>query len=213
MEEVLDDMDEQGGSMKYTKIDDMKYDDGANQEKESFMRTMKRCIIDGGRQNHCCHFNGGFCGYDPSLCELTVEQFKKVQDSGQMEDFDTGSVRDTRDGKGRFDLITPIAMKRIAQHYENGAKKYKDRNWEKGQPVSRFFDSATRHLNTLMELKLKGKPLDEDHLAAAIWNLMAIIHVEDMVAEGLLPLHLVDWPKPMRPAIKGVHFEEDTQTN
>jgi len=122
--------------------------------------------------------------------------FKIVQDSGQMQSFDTGSVRDTREGKGRFDLVSPIALKRIAQHYENGGKKYSDRNWEKGQPVMRSLDSAIRHINTLIEYKQKGMALDEDHLAAACWNLMAIMHVEEMVRCGLLPCDLIDYPKP-----------------
>ncbi|HUS51203.1 MAG TPA: dATP/dGTP diphosphohydrolase domain-containing protein, partial [Candidatus Paceibacterota bacterium] len=72
-------------------------------------------------------------------------EFKEVKDSGKRQDFDTGSRRDTRDGKGRYDLLPVRAIKRLAKHYENGAKKYGDRNWEKGQPLSRYLDSALRH--------------------------------------------------------------------
>jgi len=122
--------------------------------------------------------------------------FSEVKDSGQRQKFETGSLRDTRKGKGRSDLITPIALKRIAIHYENGSDKYGDWNWTKGQPVMRFFDSAARHLYTLLEYKLKGKELDEDHLAAVVWNIMAIIHTEEIVKEGLLSENLIDWPIP-----------------
>jgi len=114
-------------------------------------------------------------------------EFKKVQDSGERQEFDTGSVRDTRDGKGRFDLIPPISLKRLAIHYENGAKKYGDRNWEKGQPVSRYLDSAIRHLYAY----LSGSR-DEDHLAAAAWNAFAAIHTEEMVRMRKLPNELCD---------------------
>ena len=35
-------------------------------------------------------------------------------------------------GKGRCDLLPPNALLRLARHFENGSKKYGDRNWEKG---------------------------------------------------------------------------------
>lgn len=113
--------------------------------------------------------------------------YTQVNDSGAREAFNTGSVRDTREGKGRFDLISPIALERLAKHYENGAKKYGDRNWEKGQPVSRFMDSALRHLN-----KHNAGMRDEDHLSAAVWNIMGIMHVMEMIERGNLPKELDD---------------------
>ena len=65
-----------------------------------------------------------------------------LPDSGERIEFETGAVRDTTTGKGRYDLLSPIAIKRLAQHFENGGLKYKDRNWEKGIPLKRFLDSA-----------------------------------------------------------------------
>lgn len=99
----------------------------------------------------------------------------ETKDSGAREEMPTGSVRDTRVGKGRFDLVSPFAMTRLAGVYERGAVKYADRNWEKGQLFSRFLDSATRHLNSFA----KGW-VDEDHLAQAVWNIMAIMHFQEL---------------------------------
>ena len=59
-------------------------------------------------------------------------------DSGKRRDFPTGSRRDSREGKGRYDLISPIALRRLALVCERGAAKYGDRNWEKGQPMSGY---------------------------------------------------------------------------
>lgn len=115
--------------------------------------------------------------------------YTEVKDSGARQDFSTGSVRDTNEGKGRFDLLSPIFLTRLAQHTQNGSVKYGDRNWELGQPVSRFFDSAMRHLMKHLE-----GHRDEDHLAAAAWNIQGIIHVEEMVKRGKLPHELVNWP-------------------
>ena len=116
-------------------------------------------------------------------------KFTKVKDSGKRRDFKTGSVRDTREGKGRFDLISPIALKRLAQHYENGGNKYDDRNWEKGQPLASYLDSAIRHL-----IEFQEGLRDEDHLAAAAWNIFSIIHTEEMISRGVLPKELNDLP-------------------
>ena len=115
-----------------------------------------------------------------------------IADSGQRESFHTGMVRDTRHGKGRFDLVSPVAMRRIALVHEGGAAKYDARNWEKGAPLSRFFDSAKRHLNDyamVCQYLRDGLPLEElppevnpneDHLAQAAWNLLGLMHHEDL---------------------------------
>lgn len=112
-----------------------------------------------------------------------------LKDTGAREIMMTGMIREPRTEKGRFDLISPIAMRRLAIHYERGGKKYEDRNWEKGGQLSRYLCSAISHLNDYQE----GCTL-EDHLAAAAWNIFSIIHTEEMVQRGLLPKELSDLP-------------------
>lgn len=116
-----------------------------------------------------------------------MEAFEKVSDSGERQEFQTGSVRDTRKGKGRFDLLPCYALTRLAQHYENGTVKYGDRNWEKGQNLSRYLDSAIRHL-----IKYLGGSREEDHLAAVAWNALAYIETEYRIKMGMLPKELND---------------------
>lgn len=116
-----------------------------------------------------------------------MKEFDKVKDSGKRQEFVTGSRRDTRDGKGRFDLIPTIPMRRLAKHYENGANKYGDRNWETGQPLSRYLDSCERHL-----MAVKEGLEDEDHAAAVAWNIFAFIHTLDLIRAGVLPKELDD---------------------
>lgn len=106
--------------------------------------------------------------------------FAEVKSSGLDEEkFETGSVRDSREGKGRYDLLSPYTMRRLARHFENGARKYGDRNWEQGQPISRYVDSAFRHLFAYLE----GKQ-DEDHAAAVLWNIGAVIDHEERFDPG-----------------------------
>lgn len=98
----------------------------------------------------------------------------EMKDSGARQEFETGAVRDLREGKGRYDLVSPFALKRLAIVYEKGAKKYADRNWEKGMPHTRYLDSAIRHLNQYLQ-----GDTDEDHLGHAAWNVFAIMHMQE----------------------------------
>ena len=135
------------------------------------------------------------CGklYDSRLekdhqCEeyaVDLDPIFETKDSGEREEFSTGSVRDSRTGKGRFDLIPALALKRLAQLYERGADKYGGRNWEKGQPLKRYLDSAARHLNCYM-----AGERDEDHLIAVAWNMFALVWTENEIKEGRLPEEL-----------------------
>lgn len=108
---------------------------------------------------------------------------------GTVREHETGSRRDTRQGKGRFDLLPPAALRRVAQHFEAGANKYGDRNWEKGQPLSWYLDSGCRHWAQL----LSGET-DEDHAAAWAWNALAFLETQERIRRGLLPGDLDDLP-------------------
>lgn len=91
----------------------------------------------------------------------------EIKDSGERTVFPTGAVRDMHDGKGRFDLLPWHAIMELAQHCENGAKKYGEHNVDKGLLLHSLLDSSARHLAKVM----LGMD-DEDHLRAACWNLM-----------------------------------------
>ena len=114
----------------------------------------------------------------------------KLKDSGQRSKFKTGAVRDIRENKGRFDLISPIFLQRLAIVCEKGGKKYNDRNWEKGMPFMHYIDCAERHINDYKE----GKR-DEDHIIQSAWNLHCACHTLEMIERGLLPRELDDRPK------------------
>lgn len=62
-----------------------------------------------------------------------------------------GAVRNSREGKGRYDLIPPKSLKRLANVYERGCVAYSERNWEKGMPYCRFIDSAIRHIYQFLD--------------------------------------------------------------
>lgn len=58
----------------------------------------------------------------------------------------------------------------VSIHFEEGAKKYGEHNWQKGIPIHSFIDSAIRHL-----LKFRSGWDDEPHDRAFVWNIMCAI--------------------------------------
>lgn len=78
------------------------------------------------------------------------------------------------EGKARYDLIPPDALNALAMVYTVGAKKYSDRNWEKGMSWGRCFGSLMRHSWAFW----RGEAIDQEtgchHMALAAWNCFAL---------------------------------------
>ena len=90
------------------------------------------------------------------------------------------------DGKGDMVSIPWEAILRLSRHYEAGAKKYSRFNFRKGILLSSYIDSACRHL-----AKYQCGCDDEDHLAAAAFNILGAMLVEEK-QPGLIDLPLRD---------------------
>lgn len=97
-----------------------------------------------------------------------------IKDSGERTEFETGAVRDMHEGKGDMASLPFAALLRLSKHYEAGAKKYGRWNYTKGILVSSFMDSALRHI-----LKYMDGQDDEDHLAAAAFNILGAMEMEE----------------------------------
>ena len=63
----------------------------------------------------------------------------------------------------------PKALLELSKHFEQGAIKYGERNWEKGLPEYCYIDSAIRHY-----LKWMDGRTDEPHDRAVLWNLICL---------------------------------------
>lgn len=77
--------------------------------------------------------------------------------------------------------ITPILE--VAKHFEEGANKYAERNWEQGIPLHCYIDSAVRHY-----LKYRRGDFDEPHDRAFLWNLLCALWTQERKPE------LIDLP-------------------
>lgn len=129
------------------------------------------------------------------MITASVPRQQNLADTGNRRSFDSGAVRDISAGKGRCDLLPMCVLLRLSRHYEAGAQKYAERNWERGIPTHSFADSALRHLFKYMD----GWD-DEDHLIAAIWNLCGLAWTEEK-----LP-HMQDIPARLE-AGNGPHLD------
>ena len=148
------------------------------------LKTCMNCDADVGTCKNCIGPN------DPDDNWVGVSTENNMEDSGKREQFTTGAVRDTAEGKSRPDLISPYAQLRKGDWLRLGAEKYAERNWEKGMSFSRCIASVCRHLFQYM----MGK-INEDHLAAIAVNCEFLMHYEAMIEKGLLPKELDDLPK------------------
>ncbi len=115
------------------------------------------------------------------------KEFEEVKDSGMRHEWSTGARRDYQTGKGMPHLLPTLFLRRLAKHFENGAKKYGKDNWRKGIPLSSYIDSAFRHW-----LDLRDGKKDEDHPSSVIWNIACFIETVDLIEKGLLPKELDD---------------------
>lgn len=111
-------------------------------------------------------------------------------DKSKFETYGTGATRETKGGKGRYDLISPHGTRRLAQVYEKGAIAHGDNNWTQGMEYSGLASSAKRHIDQFL-LGLT----DEDHLGQAVWNLFAIMHFEAQERDELNDIGKVKKPK------------------
>ena len=79
------------------------------------------------------------------------------------------------------------ALLEVSKHFEQGAEKYGEYNWQKGIPIHSYIDSAVRHY-----LKHRRGDNDEPHDRAFVWNMMCAIWTIDHKPE------MIDIPKEER---------------
>lgn len=79
----------------------------------------------------------------------------------------------------------------VSIHFEEGAKKYGENNWQKGIPTHCYIDSAVRHY-----LKYLRGDKDEPHDRAFVWNILCCI-----------------WTCIHKPELNDYQKESETDTN
>jgi hypothetical protein len=96
--------------------------------------------------------------------------------------FDTGAVRDQDDTKPDFiETVSWLAWNRFAMYMKGKETRYGRGNWKKGIPIEEYEKSLMRHIHKYFANKYDGASFEpeEDHLAAAWFNLQGLIHEEE----------------------------------
>lgn len=99
----------------------------------------------------------------PKTAPEEISRFKKTGNPQALENALVIFADEEFDG-------VPNMLLEVAIHFEEGAKKYGENNWQKGMPASCYVDSAVRHY-----LKYLRGDTDERHDRAVAWNLMCCI--------------------------------------
>lgn len=81
-------------------------------------------------------------------------------------------------GKLRYDLVPVDAHREFVRVLTEGARKYEDRNWEKGINYSRCYAAAQRHMNSWFEGNSIDPEFGINHLAHAICCLNFLLAYE-----------------------------------
>ena len=103
------------------------------------------------------------CGQD-SFVIWSIGNFQKTNDIADLENAITTFV------EMYFSNNIYAMFLEVSKHFEEGAKKYGENNWQKGIPVHCYIDSAVRHY-----LKFLRGDKDEPHDRAFCWNIMCAI--------------------------------------
>jgi len=95
------------------------------------------------------------------------------------------------------------ALLEVSKQYEDGARKYNERNWEKGIPLHCYIDSGVRHY-----LKFLRGDKDEPHDRAFVWNMLGAIWTHENHPELIdLPFAQKDNPAEEPPKDKADEAE------
>lgn len=120
-------------------------------------------------------------GYSGAAAGMQKEQAAQTkQNEIRVVDPKTGGEKGSK--LQRFCLIPRDFIWALAQHYGQGAKKYADRNWERGYAWGLTVDAHDRHLGAWIHGTPENGWVPEDndpetgssHLICAIWHLVAL---------------------------------------
>lgn len=100
-----------------------------------------------------------FLGPEPDQILISIEAFQRSGDKQHIRRA-ISLMMDTY-FDDTFDSLYQLAI-----HFEEGAAKYSDRNWEKGMPAHCYISSGVHHY-----LQLLRGDTDERHDRACMWNL------------------------------------------
>lgn len=108
---------------------------------------------------------------------MRVPNFEELQQKYSKPPLTEGTKADT--GKVRMDLLPPELLFGVSEILEFGAKKYEDRNWEKGMDWGRVFAACMRHMWSWWKGEQNDPETGKSHLWHAATNIAFLIAYEE----------------------------------
>jgi len=115
-------------------------------------------------------------------------------DSVPLETHPTGARRESKEGKGRPDLVLagfPRALAALSRHVD--CELGRERNWEKGLPETSLISSQFRHLLGYTSGVSDDTPLY--NLTANLWNAIVLLETYMRVGDGQMDEGVLDIEK------------------
>lgn len=100
---------------------------------------------------------------------MSIYQFQETGDTERL--FDILDIFNNQNWENDETMLLEVS-----KHFEEGAKKYGENNWQKGIPESSYIDSAVRHY-----LKWLRGDDDERHDRAFVWNIICLIWTHEHI--------------------------------
>ena len=110
-------------------------------------------------------------GGDKNPVLMSIYQFQETGDTERL--FDILDIFNDQNWENDETMLLEVS-----KHFEEGALKYGENNWEKGIPESSYIDSAVRHY-----LKWLRMDDDEQHDRAFVWNIMCLIWTHEHITD------------------------------
>lgn len=106
----------------------------------------------------------GNCNLEAAVVLSRINEFKFTNEVAQLYE-----ILNFISGGYMFKHPTDMLLE-VSVHFEEGAEKYGENNWQKGLPVWCYINSMTRHF-----LKWLRGDEDERHDRAFVWNILCCI--------------------------------------
>lgn len=136
-------------------------------------------VYDPGKDFYECESCGASWAGDKGMTPGYCPQCQQSLSLGEVRVIDPTTGGEKGQKPQRFSLIPVEFLWALAEHYGVGARKYADRNWERGYKWSLSLDASERHKAQFLLGERFDKETGSHHLIAAIWHLVAL-YIFDM---------------------------------
>lgn len=114
------------------------------------------------------------------------ERFEVIEDEEKQEPineryirlFPSGAIRSDNRGRERYDWISPLALKELAEYLANTENSFSQVNYYKGLPTEACVESLMRHLN---DFRISG---NKKEAVGILFNALALVHTIALKERG-----------------------------